>query len=292
MEISELKSLYTKLRAVRPGVSDSSERLLSLARAYMALYRAVFCCGQLEREFSGSRGLSEAGSALFKVMRRKVEGSGMGEERSELLSCMYQLMTDTAVIPDSDKRRSWDTLALELFRRYFQTATREEGLIRTGICRCILDYFYFSLPEDDEWFLFLKTTVREWASAFSADRGWEGIGDLEALERIGVMNRNSYMFLDTTCDETVRMAFEYYSRALAGREMVPLHVLGRLYDAAMDGNAYPIDRRTAGIAADRISALGGIYPDDSDERLYALSYRVCSLCEKIMEEVQQEAVAS
>jgi len=49
MEISELKSLYTKLRAVRPGVSDSSERLLSLARAYMALYRAVFCCGQLER---------------------------------------------------------------------------------------------------------------------------------------------------------------------------------------------------------------------------------------------------
>lgn len=94
MEISELKSLYTKLRAVRPGVSDSSERLLSLARAYMALYRAVFCCGQLEREFSGSRGLSEAGSALFKVMRRKVEGSGMGEERSELLSCMYQLMTE------------------------------------------------------------------------------------------------------------------------------------------------------------------------------------------------------
>ena len=169
MEISELKSLYTKLRAARPGVSDSSERLLSLARAYMARYRAVFCCGQLEREFSGSRGLSEAGSALFKVMRRKVEGSGMGEERSELLSCMYQLMTDTAVIPDSDKRRSWDTLALELFRRYFQTAIREEGLIRTGICRCILDYFYFSFPEDDEWFLFLKTTVRGWASAFSAD---------------------------------------------------------------------------------------------------------------------------
>lgn len=55
---------------------------------------------------------------------------------------------------------------------------------------------------------------------------------------------------------------------------------------------YPIDRRTAGVVADRISALGGIYPDDSDERLYALSYRVCSLCEKIMEEVQQEAVAS
>ena len=292
MEMVELKSLYARLSAVHPKESDSSERLLSLARAYMALYRTVFCCGQLEREFAGSRGLSEAGSALFHVMERKVADCGVGAEQSRLLSCMYQLMTDTAVIPDSGKRLSWDALALNLFRRYFRMATQEEGFIRTGICRCILDYFYFSLPEGDAWFTFLKTTVRGWASEFSADKGWEGLGDLEALERIGIMNQNSYMFLDTTCDETVRMAFECYSRALTGRETVPLHVLGSLYDAAMDGNAYPIDRRTAAIAADRIYALGRIYPEDSDESLYALSYRVCFLCEKIMEDVQQEAVAS
>lgn len=56
----------------------------------------------------------------------------------------------------------------------------------------------------DEYLLLLKRQISGWIAEMNRDGSWSGVSPDVALERIGVMNRYSYAFLDKTNDSAVK----------------------------------------------------------------------------------------
>ena len=94
------------------------------------------------------------------------------------------------------------------------------------------------------------------------------------------MNRYSYMLLDKMNDAAVKQLFEYCRGSLPVPEDVGnfdanyLCTLGRLYDGAMLGNAYDIDRRLASRIAGFMYDYSQLQPDADDAWFYCTSYVV------------------
>lgn len=292
----QLRTLTSEIFQINPTVSDSVVKLGSFARVYIALYRLEAV--NPTRKESGKRGeFIRKVNLLFETLFEKTLHTRDLAERSRLLSILFSLVYGTACASDTEKDNRCRTALVSLMQEYEEvqeiSATdciKEEAM--TGICRCLTDFFSPS-PEGDEadgWFLLLKTILAKWAGTLSDDGNWKDVSDNIALERIEIMNRNSFMLLDSSYDEQIRRAYCRYSRDILLRqttnptELTNLSVLGLLYEGAMQENVYEADRETAKEIVDRMSEGYGHSSLGSDERLYCLSYRIDRLCEEILEE--------
>lgn len=290
MTTKPLQSLLPGVLRTRPDVFSSADRLLSLCRVYTALYDLVVTNG-LDGEFGRREEYAERADELLHVFLLKITSTDEPVSRCALISAMYALVCGTTLAAGS---RHMDVCREQTIRLLYDYAGADEthGLLQTGICRCISDMLYPEIPEEDACFRFFRTSLREWAEALSAEGCWAGLPFDVALERIGVMNRNSYMFLDRTYDSLAGRAFDYYRRRLA----VPsdpgnfderyLRTLGRLYDAAVEGNAYAPDPALAGRIARFMYDYARMLHGRDDEWLYCASYAVRSLADEITAEVQ------
>ena len=73
--------------------------------------------------------------------------------------------------------------------------------------------FYFPKMQDeepDEYERFLKETISSWADSLEDNGSWKCVSEEFALERLRVMDMNSYMLLDKTYDCVLQSAFSYY----------------------------------------------------------------------------------
>lgn len=251
MKTEPLQSLLPGVLRTRPDVYSSTERLLSFCRVYTALSGAVATSG-MEREYSSRGEYAARVDELLRVIRCKIAATDDLASRAALVSAMYALVCETSFVADRNKLDECCGATLRLMEDY-AAAGKPGGLVQTGICRCISDMFYPEIP-DDACFAFFRDCVREWADTLSARGCWEDDGFDVALERIGVMNRNSYMFLDKTYDAHIRRASDYYRHRIAIPEEPEdpgnfdgryLPTLGRLYDLVLEGNACVVDRQIA-----------------------------------------------
>lgn len=258
----------------RPRLSDSVSRLTSYARICTAQYACA-----------GSAALSQKSDALFRVMLRKAASEELPlSERFFLLSSAYDLLHGTTFLADRKKEKQWEDLAETLIGAGILDVKSGENSSFISLCRCLTDYFYFdSSPEDDDWFCFLKSCVTNFGKAFDLSSGWPGLSLEEALGRIEVMNRYSYMFLDHTYDETISRAFRYYSLRAFSEGKQPLSVWGLLYDLALEGNSCPLDEALADICLSKLETYPFSHSKENDAHLYVFSYHVCAMCrEKLL----------
>lgn len=277
MKTEPLQSLLPGVLRTRPDVYSSTERLLSFCRVYTAL--SAFVATTCPEGECGSRG-EYAGRAaeLLRVIRCKIAATDELVSRTALVSAMYALSCETSLVTDRDEMDACCGATLRLIHEY-AAAGKPCGLVQTGICRCISDMFYPEIP-DDACFAFFRGCVREWADTLSARGCWENAGFDVALERIGVMNRNSYMFLDKTYDGHIRRASDYYRRRIAVPEDPVnfderyLPTLGRLYDLLLDGHACVVDRETAGRIVRFMSRYSQTLCAGDDAWFYCMSYAV------------------
>lgn len=277
MKTEPLQSLLPGVLRTRPDVCSSADRLLSFCRVYTALSEFVAATG-LEREY-GSKGEHAARvDELLRVICCKTAATDDLASRAALVSAMYALVCETSFVADRNKLDECCGATLRLIEDY-AAAGKPHGLVQTGICRCISDMFYPEIP-DDACFAFFRDCVREWADTLSASGCWEDVGFDVALERIGVMNRNSYMFLDKTYDAHIRRASDYYRQRIAipedprnfdGRY---LPTLGRLYDLVLEGNACIVDRQIAERVVRFMYRYSHTLPVGDDAWLRCMSYVV------------------
>ena len=145
---------------------------------------------------------------------------------------------------------------------------------------------YPDLWDDDEWACLLSDAVRRWASRLQPDGTWPGLTDVEALERIEVMNRYSYLFLDGRFDAAVRRACVHYA-SLPAFDTLPggsdeLRCLSLCQDLLRQGNACPRDAAWADRLAARFSELSRICSPQADEAFYASACYAVHLCESLL----------
>ena len=233
-------------------------RLLWLARAYAAL------CGLVTfdspaGEFGTRRIWLQRIDTLFGVLRERCRRESDAALRCRMVHAMYTLVCGTVSGDVSKKKEVCFAMADELVRdclggnekRSSLRPDESELLIRTGVCHCLIDLLYPGPDAGDEYLLLLKRQIAGWIAEMNRDGSWSGVSPDVALERIGVMNRYSYAFLDKTNDRAVNRSFEYFRNSLPVPEDAGnfdenyLYTLVRLYDAAVLGNAYDPDPHLA-----------------------------------------------
>ena len=161
------------------------------------------------------------------------------------LCAAYDRLDSSSYLVDFRKMDRWYALAEQVVQDSFAPAASDER-VRTALCRCLTCYFYQPSPDrDDPWFTYLTATADAWATAFSPDRGWDGLPLAEALDRIEVMNRISYMLLDRSRDALLRRACDHYARRISGLARIPAAVQKRWQLLRKEGNALPL---TSGVA--------------------------------------------
>ena len=112
------------------------------------------------------------------------------------------------------------------------------------------------LPDLHEWYTYLTQTADEWVDSLTPDGLWEGITIPEALERIEVMNRISYMLLDHSRDADIRRAYACYAKHIHNLSKHSAPVLERWYTLCTEGNAIPFKPEEARKTADRLCRMG------------------------------------
>lgn len=284
-----LKTMISDLSEIEFDVRPNGE-LLSLARIYVSLYNLV-ACNSLDEEFGDRSHYLGKIDSLFGLLSRNCAAESDPVLLSRMIDTMYSLACEPLTVVDFRKKHRCDEAAAELIDRFAQ----REGLLQTGVCRCIAD-FIFPYPEpDDEYLLSLKHTVSRWVASLDGDR-WPDITPEVALERIGVMNMNSYMFFDGTNDRLISRIFDRYRSLLhipentRNFDVAMLPVLGGFYDTAMQGNAYEPDRSTAALIADFLRDYSRTLTFGHGVWIYCMTYAITSACERISDAVQQSAL--
>ena len=158
------------------------------------------------------------------------------------LCAAYDRLGNSSTIVDFRAMDRWYARAEQVMEPCFPAAV-SDGRIRIALCRCLTCYFYQPCPDrEDPWFAYLTATADAWAAAFSPVRGWEGLRLTEALERIEVMNRISYMLLDHSRDAVIRRAYNHYARRMEATAQVSVNVREQWRMLRTEGNAIPLDK--------------------------------------------------
>lgn len=254
-----LSSLYHTFSGLRPQVSDPLEQLSLLARMYLCEYRRLLAGAttfdghpETDGELQACRDKSHA---FCDVLRARAEQTADTVERCRLLSLLHDVEREIHPVSDARRRSRWETLVIGTLEDYFgHAAAKNTPAGDAAACLCIADFYYCAPPdegEDDEWWPFLQGCLGDWSVGYRDATGWADTDLLGALERLRVLNRYSYMYLDSRYDGTIGKACRRYAGLLAGDAIAWSPAIACLtYDLSVEGNACPRDaslaRRAAG----------------------------------------------
>ena len=280
-----LKELLTRLMSVVPSPADGVIRLLAYARLYAAVSR-LQAVGAAGRVCPDRLAHDRMAASLVRLLQERLSRPGLPlVDKARLTVALYDLQSEAFPLRSSQLDVQFQEALSSLMDRY--SSVDDDGVLAEAVvCRCLACYFYPDLWDDDEWVCLLSDAVRRWASRLQPDGTWPGLTDVEALERVEVMNRYSYLFLDGRFDAAVRRACAHYA-SLPAFDAAPggsdeLRCLSLCQDLLRQGNACPRDAAWADRLAGRFSELSRICSPQADEAFYASACYAVHLCESLL----------
>ena len=164
-------------------------------------------------------------------------------------------VSPVTLVSDLERSDRWYQLVESVVDRC-PAPTGCSGLLQTSLCRCLTDYFYGSpSPETDEWYRHLQSVADTWQSSFLPSVGWGGASPEETLERVEVLNRLSYMFLDASRDSVVRMGYEVCASLMRQTSALSSRCWELWYVLNTAGNACPLNGEEASRAVSVLCRL-------------------------------------
>ena len=217
------------------------------------------------------------GLRLFDRMLDEVRsGSVSPVSRLRLLSSSFDLLNGVTLVSDLEHSDRWYQLVESVVDRC-PAPTGCSGLLQTSLCRCLTDYFYGSpSPETDEWYRHLQSVADTWQSSFLPSVGWGGASPEETLERVEVLNRLSYMFLDASRDSVVCMGYEVCASLMRQMSAPSSRCWELWYVLNTSGNACPLNGEEA---SRTVSALCRLHRADP---VAVSAYRLAWECHRQM----------
>lgn len=278
------------LESVLPGLLNTGlgglphVQLASLAKAYAALW---------EYAATGTETLLARNTqVLFDTLERNCAFESDPVLRGRMIGAMYLLACGTQYAADHGRecrcRRAADA--------YIGEYLREEGPVRTMVCRCIAEVIYPCPDPRDEYLCELKKALSAWADTLRREDCWPGVQAIEALERIGLMDRCAYLFPDAAYGDSVGRAFAFYLDRVAIPEEIgnfdpaSLPLLTALYDVAAEGSTF-CGADTARRIARFLCAYGQTLPAGSDERSLCVACAVHGTVRELLRRRQDAALA-
>ena len=280
-----LLALLPRLLSAVPSPADSVLRLQAHARLYAAVSR-LQAVGAARRVYPDCHAHARMAGALVRLLQERLSRTDLPlVDRARLVAALYDLQSEAFPLCPAVSDAPFQEAVPALMDRYV-SAEADGVLAEATVCRCLACYFYPDLWDDDEWACLLSDAVCRWASRLQPDGTWPGLSDVTALERIEVMNRYSYLFLDSRFDAAVRRACRRYASLSAFDAALgssdELRCLSLCQDLLRQGNACPRHDAWTLRVAGRFNDLSRICPPHGDAAFYALSGYAVHLCESLL----------
>lgn len=208
--MSQLTALATRLMDTLPQATDSPERLLTLTRLHLALYRLADSHA-IEGTWGTPRQCEQRNKALFSVLQQKLKETDDKLTTARLLTAMYSLIREGSFTFDERREAACTRVANRLIKQYIKSGSEADPLTEAAVIRCLADLLYpFGADESDEWFRLLRVTVNRWATQLTPEGEWTQLPLTAAYQRIHTMDSYASMFLDETHSPAIRCATRYY----------------------------------------------------------------------------------
>lgn len=279
---NELSDYIEKLAVLASKeTSLSVSALNSLSRAYVAIHNLV-TVKSLDCVFGDQMIYLALLKRLYTLCQRKKSSEKDFSLRCRLVNTMQYLANEPfgPYLPWRDQCYEMTESFLSQELDIHPDCTLPEWLW------CIA-YWLYPISKDNadsEVFRYLKNCLHSWIQVLSGKDEWPGLPVLDALQRINLLNANSYMFLDNTYDPIIRLLYEHYRPLVSvapTTRINGLHTMGLLYEQAINFNAYPYDPATKASAVHGLKKSSGLLIPYSDEWLYVISYLIYDLCETL-----------
>ena len=219
---SELTAQIAWVRSVPLTEALSDSAVASLVKIYVALHNLVVTCS-LDDTYGNRRIYGEALDRLQRLCLLRCSETRPFAWRSRMISEMHYMLYAACGCTDSDKLgiccECGEEIIAEWLWREPDKPDRNDRTLEYGILCNIADLCY-SVPEEDrneEAFRYFTGRIAEWMAELNGHDEWTDVPEDEALQRIDILFRNSYMLLDGTHDRQIERLYNRYYERITGR---------------------------------------------------------------------------
>ena len=273
----------------------SDNAVASLMKIYVALHNLVVTCST-DDIYGDRKTYGAAIDRLYRICRHRCTKRYSFARRSRMTSVLHDSLYGTCRELGPDKLESCYKYGADIistwFGRYATTAARKWEY---DVLRNIAD-IYYPVPEKSRkgrTFRYFTGRIAEWTAAIDGNGEWTDVPEDEALQRVDILCRNSYMFLDGTHDRQVERLYNRYYERITGRlaaqadmTVDDCRTLALLYELAMYympcGVDYGKVEHIVQLAQERMHTL----PENSDAHLICRAVCIDRLCLQKGQEIQ------
>lgn len=208
------------------------------------------------------------------------------------LTRRYRLTKEVSMAVYGEKDEECSNLYHYFINNYIKKPDPKE---ETDAMRCIV-YELGDILEDNTQFDFhpyFRQKCLQWIDELDGEGHWKGISVETALQRLELLQDNCCVFRDSSFDDVLFRAYDYYKRHLTlpqQAKTADLPQLGAWYDLLRRPGVFPYERellrRIAGLMEDHAAAAA----PRSDAWYFAISYAVIQCCTDIMSKAQRNRI--
>lgn len=246
MEKSQLNILIEEALRTKIDRSLPTDSLISLSRLLLITYD-FFANSYIFPEIAQHNGnrhlVVEKLEELYNECIGRIKEDDSPVITAALLPTMFAFVYRSLLSMNNQKYQECDDMAVRLLENVPENKDKKDWRAVHSEMRIIMELATQMSKEDrkkDNLYKRLESVIKMWAQTMNADGCWNGISDIEALSRLEVMNRNSYMTLDNRYNHRISRGYHYY-RNVSGSDVQTLSLIVALAAEIDDG---PMDRQT------------------------------------------------
>ena len=293
---AELTAQITWVQSVPLTDALSDSAVASMVKIYAALYNLVVTCN-MDDTYGDRKIYGAALDRLFRICRRRCSKRYSFERRCRMTSVLHDLLYGACRSLGTDKveicyKYGYDIIST-WFGRYAMTTTAQR--LEYDVLRNIAD-LYYPVPEEDrndKTFRYFTGRIAAWTAELDGHCEWTDVSEDEVLQRVDILCRNSYMFLDGTHDKQIERLYNCCYARIIGRSaesadtaVGDCRTLALLYDLAMYympcGVDYDKTAHIVHLAQDKMRTM----PENSDAYLICEAVCIDRLCMQKGQEIQ------
>lgn len=290
---AELTAQITWVQSIPLTDALSDNAVASLVKIYAALHNLVVSCN-LDDTYGDRRIYGAAIDRLYRICRRRCTKRYSFARRSRMTSVLHDSLYGTCRGLGSDQLESYCKYGYDIistwFGRYATTAARKSEY---DVLRNIADWYY-PVPEKSrkgKTFRYFTERIAAWTAGLDGHCEWTDVPEDEALQRIDILCRNSYMFLDETHDRQIERLYDRYYTRITGRLAAQADMtaddcrtLVLLYELAMYCMQVDYDKTAhiVRLAQEKMRTL----PENDDSYLICRAVCIDRLCMQKGQEIQ------
>jgi len=200
---------------------------------------------------------------LYDACTERIHAAGDVHTSAAMLPTMFAIAAIPSEPLDNHKYQECDDMAATFIGTALSHCDDADWQTEHSALRVIIELAEQMDEYDrkkDGYCKYLLRRITAWAKTMSADDGWEGLSDTEALSRLEVMNRNSYKLSDSRYDRLIEQSL-YRFRDIAAWDAEELSLGMALAANAVHG----IDMQTIEVIAEQAATRLPSAQPDGDE---------------------------